>query len=256
MNYGKRIVATTVVVLAGLGAMSLSFRAEAAPAEPSSNLHDYVCKKLDDVTATMRVLNHDDNALRKISKDFGLIYKISGDIKMSYKEENRLRIEGSLGASKAIMIVTGVKQIVRIPSFGLNKTDDLGETPGKRKTLLDIGLISEGYLAYTQASYKGSRPVAGVSCAVFEITYKRKDLDTSHRIVWIDPKTKAVLKREEYDQGGKLNAVFTYKEPKEIEPGVWFPTAIEVTNNQGQKAGTMGYANIKVNTGLDDSIFK
>lgn len=230
--------------------------AKAAPAEPSSNIHDYVCKKLDDFTATMRVLNHDDRALRKISKDFGLIYQITGDIKVSYKEENRLRIEGSLAASKAIMIVNGTKQIVRIPSLGINKTDDLGESPGKRKTLLDIGLISEGYLAYTQATFKGARPVAGVLCAVFEISYKRKDLDSSHRIVWIDPKTKAVLKREEYDQGGKLNAVFTYKEPKEIEAGIWFPSSIEVTNNQGQKAGATAYANVKANTGVEDSVFK
>ena len=252
----KLMIKSTLGVMAILSGIALLCPASATPAEPSSNIHDYVCKKLDDFTATMRVLSHDDRALRKISKDFGLIYQITGDIKVSYKEENRLRIEGSINAAKAIMIVSGTKQIVRIPNYGLNSTNDLGESPGKRKTLLDMGLISEGYLAYTQAAFKGIRPVAGTPCAVFEITYKRKDLDTSHRVVWIDPKTKAVLKREEYDQAGKLNAVFTYKEPKEIEPGVWFPASIEVTNNQGQKAGATAYTNVKVNTGLDEGIFK
>ncbi len=252
----KLMIKWALGAMFALSGAAITLPANATPADPSANIHDYVCKKLDDFTATMRVLNHDDRALRKISKDFGLIYQITGDIKVSYKEENRLRIEGSINAAKAIMIVNGTKQIVRIPTFGLNSTNDLGETPGKRKTLLDMGLISDGYLAYTQATFKGARPVAGTLCAVFEITYKRKDLDSSHRIVWVDPKTKAVLKREEYDQAGKLNAVFTYKDPKEVEPGVWFPSSIEVTNNQGQKAGATNYANVKVNTGLEDSVFK
>jgi outer membrane lipoprotein-sorting protein len=204
----------------------------------------------------MKVMQHDDNALRKVSKDFGMIYKIKGDISVQYKEENQMRIEGSLGASRAVLIVSGAKQIVRIPGVGINTSDDLGASPGKRKTLLDVGLISEGYLGYTQAVYKGARPVAGTLCAVFEVSYRNKELDTSHRILWIDPKTKVVLKREEYSQTGKLNAIFFYKEPKEIASGVWFPSSIEVVNNQGQKAGTTAYSNVKVNQGLSDSVFK
>ncbi len=225
-------------------------------ADPSTNIKDYVCQKLDDFTATMVVRKHDDNALRKISKDFGMIYKIKGNIKVQYKEESMMRIEGNLGASHAVLIVSGTKQIVRIPSVGINKSDDLGESPGKRKTLLDVGLLSDGYLGYTQAVYKGTRPVEGTPCAVFEIRYKNKDLDTSHRIVWIDPKTKVILKREEYSQEGKLNAIFYYKDPKEIATGIWFPSLIEVVNNQGQAAGSTAYSNVKVNTGLSDSAFK
>lgn len=243
--------------IVAMGAMTLWGGAVLAePAEPSTNIQDYVCKKLDDFTATMVVKQHDDNALRKISKDFGMIYQIRGDIKVAYKEENQMRIEGQLGTSKAILIVSGTKQIVRIPSLGLNKKDDLGESPGKRKTLLDVGLLSDGYLTYTQAVYKGARPVAGVTCAVFEISYRDKKLDTSHRMVWIDPKSKVILKREEYSQVGKLNAIFLYKDPKEVAPGVWFPSLIEVVNNQGQPAGSTVYSKVKVNTGLEDSEFK
>jgi outer membrane lipoprotein-sorting protein len=244
------------VMRGGIAALAMTLTVPSLAQQASSNIKDYVAAKLDDFTAIMRVQQHDDNALRKISKDFGMIYKIKGDIQLRYKEENRMRIDGALGASKATLIVAGEKQIVRIPSLGLSTTDNLGESPGKRKTLLDVGLLSEGYLSYTQAVFKGVRPVVGIQCAVFEISYTDKKLDTSHRIVWIDPKTKVVLKREEYSQEGKLNAVFVYKDPKEIAPGVWFPSAIEVTNNQGQKAGTTEYSNVKVNTGLEDSVFK
>ncbi len=234
----------------------LAFAAASSAEAQSSNINDYVSRKLDDFTATMKVLQHDDNAGRKINKDFGLMYKIKGDISLQYKDENKLRLDGNIGTSHATLIVNGTKQIVRIPGLGLNKTDDLGETPGKRKTLLDIGMISEGYLGYTVAEFKGIRPYEGKNCAVFRISYRNKNLDTSHRMVWIDPKTRITLKREEYTQEGKLSATFFYKNPTEVTSGVWFPSSIEVLNNQGQKAGATAYRSIKVNQRLSDSVFK
>jgi len=225
-----------------------------APATPSTNLNDYVANHLDDFTTMMKVLAHDDNAGRKINKDFGMIYQLKGDVTLNYKEENKLRLDGHIGASKGTFIVNNTTQYVRL-SVGINDKRDLGKSPGKRKTLLDVGLISTGYLAYAEGQALGPRPVDGVICQVFRISYKDKSLDTSHRIVWIDPKTKVTLKREEYSQKGKLNATFYYKEPKEVAPGVWFPSRIEVYNNEGQKAGETSYSSTKVNQGLSDSLF-
>ena len=71
----------------------------------SANISVYVASKLDDFSATMKVTFHDDNALRKIGKDFGYIYKLNGDVKMRYKEENKLRMDGRVGASEATYIV-------------------------------------------------------------------------------------------------------------------------------------------------------
>lgn len=247
---------TTAVALLALGGIGLSAGNRAdAQADISQNIQDYVSIKLDDFTATMKVLQHDDRAGQKINPDFGLIYKIKGDIAIKYKEENKMRLDGYIAASKLVFIMNGTKQYVR-SSLGLNDTRDLGNSPGKRKTLLDVGLIASGYLAYTEAQFQGVRPVEGAPCAVFRISYRDKSLDTSHRLVWVDPKTKVTLKREEYSQEGKLNAIFYYKEPKEIAPGVWFPSRIEVFNNQGQKAGVTAYRNVKVNQQLADSLFK
>ncbi len=221
----------------------------------SANIDDYVSSKLDDFTCIMHVNDHDDRAGEKINKDFGLIYKIKGDINLRYKDENKLRIDGHIGASKAIFIVNGTKQYVQL-SVGFRHVDDLGSSPGKRKTLLDMGMISTGYLAYTEAKYMRSAAVDGVNCAVFRISYKNKSLDTSHRMVWIDPKTKITVKREEYSQEGKLNATFYYRKPFEVSNGVWFPSVIDVYNNENQKAGQTSYRNVKINLGLSDNEFK
>src|SRR5262249_23535201 len=108
----------------------------------------------------------------------------------------------------------------------------------------------------TQTEFKRVQAIDGVPCAVFRISYLDQKLDTSHRLVWIDPKTKIVLKREESTQQGKLNATFYYKNPKEVAPGIWFPSSIVAYNNENKRAGETLYRDVKVNSGLDDSLFK
>ena len=132
----------------------------------------------------------------------------------------------------------------------------MGQKRRKKKTLLDVGFVSAGYLSYCEGEFKRMQEVKGINCALFRLSYKDKELDTSHRLVWIDPKTKIVIKREEYSQVGKLNATFWYLEPKEVAPGVWFPTRLEAYNRDNQQAGILNYRNVVVNSGLDDSVFK
>ena len=229
------------------------------PALPlSSKLSDYTVSKLDDFETTMKAVFHDDNAARKINKDIGLLYQLKGDVQIRYKEENKFRADGKLGATRASLVINNERQTYNLSGF-VKKTDNLGKAPGKRKSLLDVGLISEYYLGYAQGEFLGEKPFEGVNCAVFKITYKDRSLDTSHRIVWIDPKTKITLKREEYAQdgsGGKLRSVWLYRDPVEIAPGLFFPTRIELYNNENQKAGETAYTNTRVNVGLSDDVFR
>lgn len=245
-----------VLGLVAVGILGISFTAgnTATAAELSQNIHDYVPEKLDDFSAIMRVDHYDEHAGEKIHRDFGYIYKLKGDVKIQYKEENKLRLDAQIGASNLTLIVNNATQYVR--AVGLKQTSNLGSTPGKRKTLLDAGFISNGYLTIAEAEFKRTQEVKGVLCALFRVSYKDKSLDTSHRLVWIDPKTKIVLKREEYSQQGKLNATFYYLDPKEVAPGVWFPTRIEVYNRDNQEAGVTLYRNVHVNQGLEESVFR
>lgn len=247
---------STLPLLAILGIFGLSAAAPGASAqEPSHNLSDYAVSNLTDFMASMKIVEFSEHEGVKINKDFPLIYKIKGDIKVRYKEENKLRIDGLLGASNATLIVNGTTQYATIPAAHIKTRTPLGKEPGKRKTLLDVGMISPGYLAYTEAEFKRTQVVDGVLCAVFRVSYRDKGLDTSHRMVWIDPKTKIVLKRDEYSQQGKLNATFLYKQPVEITHGFWFPTRIEAYNNEGKKAGVTAYTGVKANVGLPDTDF-
>ena len=233
--------------------------AQAAPRAPlSAKLSDYVVPKLDDFQTTMKATFHDDNAARKINKDIGMLYQLKGDVQIRYKEENKFRADGQIGASKVSLVIDQTKQTFK-SSFGLKQSSYLGNSPGKRKSLLDMGLISEYYLTYAQGEFLGEKSFEGVPCAVFKITYKDRSLDTSHRLVWIDPKTKVTLRREEYAQdgsGGKLRSIWLYRDPKLVAPGIYFPSRIELYNNENQKAGETAYTNTQVNVGLGDDVFR
>ena len=237
----------------------------APPAALSPKLSDYVVPKLDDFETTMKAVFHDDTAARKINRDIGMLYQLKGDVHIRYKEENKFRADGQLGASKASIVITDTQQVFKL-SLGVKIPSNVSNAPGKRKSLLDMGLISEYYLTYAQGEFLGERPFEGVQCAVFKITYKDRNLDNSHRIVWIDPKTKITLRREEYAQdgnGGKLRSVWLYRGAKnspgtfaQVAPGIYFPASIELYNNENQKAGETAYTNTRVNVGLSDDVFK
>ena len=256
INTTRGLRRAVVAGLAATGVLSMGFMAGniATAAEPIQNIRDYVPTKLDDFSATIRVDHYDERAGEKIHKDFGYIYKLRGDIKVRYKEENKIRLDANVGASNMTLIVNNTMQYVK--GLGLKSKSDLGDAPGKKKTLLDVGFISNGYLATAEGEFKRMQEVKGTLCALFRVSYKDKKLDTSHRLLWIDPKTKIVIKREEYSQQGKLNATFWYLAPKEVGSGIWFPTRLEAYNRDNQQAGVTLYRDVHVNQGLDESVFK
>lgn len=246
MNYRFAVWALT--------AFTISCTAQLPAFAIDTNIGSYVCAKLDDFSARISVVKADQRELGKINKDAGLFYQFS-DILMRYKEPNKVRIEGLIQGTRGVYVVDGTIQLVSVPRIHLKTRRDFGDAPGKKKTLVDVGLISEFYLTYTDAKFLREATVDGVACAAFEMRYKDKD-DSSHQIMYIDPKTKVVRKREAYSQEGKLQAVYYYKGVKEVAPGIWFPTEIEAQNTDRVIAGVTAYKDIKVNIGIADSIFK
>jgi len=243
----------------GLTAFSLFGQPDAIADSISPNIQSYVVKNLQDFEAYIHLVRYNAEAARRINKDFGLIYewmqKARGDLLVRYKEPDKFRLDGRFGASKGVFIVNETTQIVRL-SIGFKDVRDLGKSPGKRKTLLDMGLISPDYLSYTEADFQGVRPFKGTPCAVFRISYRDKSLDTSFRLVWIDPRTRVTLKREEYSQEGKLLSIWYYKNIREVASGLYMPTEIEVDDDQGTLAGETAYRDIRVNIPMPDSLFE
>lgn len=227
----------------------------AAGAGVDHDIRAYTADKLDDFTATVSVVKADQRELGKISRDFGFLYKFR-EVTVRYKEPNKMRIEGAIEGTKGTFIVNGSVQIVQVAKLRLNDRRDFGKSPGKRKSLMDNGMISPYYLTYANAAFMREGTVDGVPVGVFTMTYKDRVEDSSHHVVYIDPKTKIVRRRDSYSQLGQLQAIYYFRDIREVAPGVFFPTRIEVENTDHVIAGVTAYRNVKVNTGLADSVFK
>jgi hypothetical protein len=265
MPFAQRIIRISLL----LGALAVfageaptgRYSVLAQPVQPipiSHNLSDYAVSNLNDLETTMKAIFHDDDAAHKISKDANLIYQLKGNVLVRYKAENNFRADGLVNGYRATVVINGARQTYRM-ALGVKMTVDVTKAPGKRTSLLDLGLISDYYLTYAQGEFQGERVFEGVPCAVFKLTFKDHSRDTSHRLVWIDPRTHVTLKREEYlqeAQGGKLRDVWLYREPKEVAPGVFFPSRIELYNDESEKAGETEYTGTRVNIGLADDVFR
>lgn len=233
--------------------LALSWAAVSTAAVPT-DISAYVCSRLDDFTATGVVVSSNQRELEKVNKDFGFLYRFN-KVLMRYKEPNKVRVEGTVEGTRGVYIVNGSIQIVSVPKIRLNTRRDFGNSPGKRKSLVDMGLVSEYYLTYTNFKFVREGTVEGTPVGIFEVTYKDRDEDTSRHLLYIDPKTRVIRKRDAYRQDGSFQAVYHFREVKQVAPGIWFPTRIEVQNTDRKVAGVTRYEDIKVNTGLPDSLF-
>src|SRR5258707_10154532 len=168
---------------------------------------------------------------------------------MRFKKHYKVRMEGKIG----LYIVNGPIRFYSVPQLGIKKKDDMGASPGKRYSLLEVGLISKNELSFTEGKYLRDEQIDGSAAHVFDVTYRGDD--TLRYVLWIDPRTHIILKREWFDGAGKLKATFKYQEVKEAEPGVWFPRRIEIVNNEGVLAGGTSCTEVQGNQGLADSTF-
>ncbi|MBL8064436.1 MAG: outer membrane lipoprotein-sorting protein [Chthonomonadaceae bacterium] len=234
--------------------MPISFIATIVIAEQS--ISSYYQSNLRDLSFTAKVLSSKAGELGKINQDFAKSYRFKAS-NVWLKEPMKLRMESRVEDTDIYFIVNGGIKLLRIPRAKINQRDDVSKAPGKRQTPLDFGLLTpslfNGFLLSKFIRTESSGDLRG--CPVFDLTYQPKLDDSSRYRVWVDPVKKFTRQREWYSQAGFLMATFVYDQPKEVN-GVWIPGRATVKNADGKFAGATEYANVKVNTGLAESLFK
>lgn len=213
---------------------------------------DLATAEVTDLQATAAVLKADQTELHKISKDFGMAYRLKS-VTMRFKRPGKLRMDGKIGQESALYIVNGSTRYYSVPRLKLSKKDDLGAAPGKRYSLLEFGIASRGDLAALDAKHLRTESVDGISTHVFEVNYKGDE--SLKYILWIDPRSRVILKRDWLDSEGRLRASFVHKVLKEAAPGLWIPTRLEIRNAHGVLAAETEYSNIKINQNIPESFF-
>lgn len=218
----------------------------------SQDINDYVQTRLHDLRATVRQQTANQRELEKINKDFANSYRIK-QMTARYKEPSKMRLESKVGVVNVVYIING--NYKHVSAGPIKATDDISNAPGKRQSLMDFGILTPSFMKLVNAKFLRYDHEGGVRYPVFELTWANSD-DTSKHIVWMDGKTRTVVKRQWYNQQGKLMATFYYKNPVEAAPGIWVPTRVEVYNAEGKLGGVTTYVGLHVNEGLPDNLFQ
>lgn len=218
----------------------------------SQDINDYVQTHLRDLRGTVRQQTANQRELEKINKDFANSYRIK-QMTARYKEPSMMRLESKVGVVSVVYIINGNRK--HVSAGPIKTTDDISNAPGKRQSLMDFGILTPSFMRLVNAKFLRYDHEGGVRYPVFELTWANSD-DTSKHIVWMDGKTRTIVKRQWYNQLGKLMAIFYYKNPVEVAPGVWVPTRVEVYNSEGKLGGVTTYTDLRVNEGLPDALFQ
>lgn len=234
--------------------MSLTLSVVAAAIGQSVSISSVCESRLDDASFTAVVDKAVIKELQKINKDFASSYRVK-QTSVQLKEPFKMRLESEVEGNKVLFILNGGYRLFKISPAGIKNKENLTKSPGKRQTLFDYGLLTPSlFNNYFQASFVRTERSNGN--AVFDVTYVKSLDDTTRHRIWVDTKNKYVTKREWYSQnGGHLMAIFTYENPKTYG-SITIPTKLTVSNAEKKFAGSLVYKNIKMNTGLSDSIFK
>jgi len=201
----------TLIVLGGTTAPA------AAPAPWESVATD----KIKDLTATLVVQDVNRDELRKIGGSFATTYSIKR-MTIAYQYPNKARFEARFLGAQVLMVYNGDMKKFRIP--GRTETKNVYGQPGQKQTLMDLGIFAKDYLT---TDYEPTYQRTENGLLVYKLS-QRNTTNTSHEIVWVNPKTSIIEKRQSFNGDNKFIKEIRFNNPTQPRPGIWIPTRIEI----------------------------
>jgi outer membrane lipoprotein-sorting protein len=230
-------------------AASLIGLAAAQAAAPAPDLANYTSTRIRTLTMDTEVVTENRPELEKIGGDFAQAYRFH-HVMVSYEQPDKLQFESVVLGTHITYTINGNRKFTSIPSYHVHKVEDTTGAPGKKQSLLDVGLVPPELLTLYNGTYLRTEG----NLLVYQIMPKQHG-ETYKDIVWIDPVTHITTKRIHYNRDGKLIAWYQYLNPTEPRPRMYIPTRVEVYNPDNQLAAVTAYSNIKINLPVDTTIF-
>lgn len=223
--------------------------AGAQAAAPGPSIGKLTSSKIRTLTLDSTVVSQNRTELNKIGGDFAQAYRFH-DVSISYVQPDKLQFQSVVLGTSITYTINGNKKFTSIPSYHVHKVEDTTGSPGKKQSLLDIGLVPPELLRL----YKGTFLRKDGNLLVYQIMPKQRG-ETYKDVVWIDPVTHITTKRMHYNREGRLTAWYRYLNPVQPRPRMYVPTRVEVYNPQNRLAAVTEYRNVKINLPVDTSIF-
>lgn len=209
-------------------------------------------KNFKDITLTANVVYGNKKELEKIGKDFPKSYDAKTTT-VKYKAPDKMRVDGKIGMVGISIIMNGKYKLYRVPSLHIGKKEDCTNEPHQLQGDLDIGIVTEQL--WRDYIVTNTDAVKGADGTVYKIVFVRSNSKEKKNVCYVEPKTCKLLKLEKYESDGSLKSRYIFSKHKYVD-SVWVPMRIEVYNRDNKLAGATEYSNVRVNAGIDDSVFK
>jgi outer membrane lipoprotein-sorting protein len=231
--------------------IGLTFVATMASAETAATLQKkakQVNAGAKDIRATMVITDSAKKGVKDINPALLDALNVK-QVDLFYSRPNKYRAEAMAKGMQITWVLNGDRQLISAPGLMIRKVENIGDKPGKWRTSLDMGFVSDqlwsDFKVYLLTQKK-------TECKLKLVPKGEKA--KRHEIIWVEPSTMKLLKRERHGGEGDLKVRYVYSDFKKVGK---LPVAqqAKIYDPQGDFAGTVEYRNMKGNTGVSPSLF-
>jgi outer membrane lipoprotein-sorting protein len=218
---------------------------------PTSTPEVPATDKIKDLSVALRIVHEETNydELKKIGGAFATSYRVP-TYELVYKSPGKLRVQGKAGPLSALLIYVGDTKRFRIGL--IKKTQDVRGNPGQKQSLMDVGICSKDWLSTDyQAVFQRREGLL----LVYKLVQRNTD-NKSHELIWVNPKTFITEKRQSRNSEGELQKEIRYLKARELRPGIFLPSRVEIYNSQGKLGAVQTVEEVRVNVGVAESLFE
>jgi outer membrane lipoprotein-sorting protein len=169
---------------------------------------------------------------------------------VSYKKPDKIRYDGYAEGIKMAYIQNGYTKLVL--GAMIRQKKDVKDSPGKRQDSLDLGFLSSRLWTDNIVTVAATEKNGALK---LKFDPKAGGNEKRHDMVWIDPKSLRVLKRDKFRANGDLRVRTVYTGFGTLVKGLHIATQSTLYDEAGRELGTVSYRNLKVNAGLAESLF-
>ena len=242
-----------VAIAALILCMAIASPTRALITEPELKARiEQAAKDFRDISMVGTVTYKNKKAIAKIESNYARLYDFKS-ANVSFKYPDKLRMDGKLGMVRFEYIINGWSKIIRAPTVRFTKREDFTDDPAKLQDALDIGIVTPTLWRNRRIEVIADAEAAASGEIKLRLHWPKGDMIL---LAWLDEKDLWLKRFEKRTSAGELQFKVIYLNPRKAGGVVWMPTTVELYASDGEKAGATEYTDIKVNTGLADSLFE
>ncbi|MCX6344410.1 MAG: outer membrane lipoprotein-sorting protein [Armatimonadetes bacterium] len=203
---------------------------------------------LKDFKADMVITEANKKNVSGMGEGYSDILKLEKAI-IQYKKPDMIRYDGYAKGIRAAYIQKGCEKLILAAM--IRKKENVKEAPGKRQDSLDLGFLTSKLWTDNNVSVVSSAK----NSLKLKFDPKAGGADKRHDMVWIDPATLKVLKREKYRGSGEMRVRMVYSDFETLAGKLPIATMCTMYDGKNNELGSVKYKNVKANVGLGDALF-